>query len=249
MSVLVKSAKGPREIALAYRRFKIVRDYDADGVVVCELERAADTIDRLRAENDRLIAGGIMVAESGGVLRRALEAERDAALADVKSTKTILDAKTWYIQNSRYREDGTRCECCTEAHKISAERDELLRMAEALLDSTAAKDDHMSKCEIVRDPELMMLWPEHKIICTCGCVANHTDGTEFLESLDNFWGELFDEREEDGDLTSIVFRHENIMIFSEAEQSGAAEAHQISYVENGYKCQIFERLPFAWNQS
>ena len=44
----------------------------------------------------------------------AVEAERDAALADVKSTKTILDAKAWYIENSRYREDGTRCECCTK---------------------------------------------------------------------------------------------------------------------------------------
>ena len=76
-----------------------------------------------------------------------------------------------------------------------------------------------------------------------GMVGNYTKGDDFVEALMAFWKELFK--------SGTVFDFHRILVFTEQEQSEAADAWQIGYDEE--TCEVvvkeFSGLPFSWGQN
>lgn len=82
-------------------------------------------------------------------------------------------------------------------------------------------------------------------LCLWGITGNYTKGDDFVEALRPFFKDLF----ENGD--GNPFQFERIMVFTEQEQSDAAEAWQIGYDEEARELVVkhFPQLPFSWGQS
>jgi hypothetical protein len=80
-------------------------------------------------------------------------------------------------------------------------------------------------------------------LCLWGMVGNYTLPGKFCEALRDFWCDVYE--------SGVLLDFEHILVFSEPEKSGAANAHEISYNENTRELTIkfHERLPFSWMQA
>ena len=84
-------------------------------------------------------------------------------------------------------------------------------------------------------------------LCAWGHIGNYTDGAAFVETLRPFWRELYrEEKDDSGDMLETVFTSQRIMVFTEAEQSGHAQAWQIGLDGDKLEIKHFTELPFSW---